>query len=103
VGGLPALPFPAGSFELALCSHLLFLYSDLLDLEFHVRALTELLRVAREVRLFPLLSLDLSRSRHLEAVVAHCTRLGCTVSIETVGYELQRGGNEALIVRNPAD
>ena len=99
VGELPALPFAPASFDLALCSHLLFLYADLLDLDFHIRALTEMLRVAPEVRVFPLVSLDLTRSRHLEAVVAHFTELGCDASIKTVPYELQRGGNQVLIVR----
>jgi SAM-dependent methyltransferase len=100
VGELPSLPFAPGLFDLALCSHLLFLYSDLLDLEFHVRALTEMLRVAREVRVFPLVSLDLSRSRHLDAVVGHFKALKCDVSIAPVAYELQRGGNQMLIFRS---
>ena len=34
--GLPRLPFGRGEFDLALCSHFLFLYSKLLSLEFHV-------------------------------------------------------------------
>src|ERR1051325_2656025 len=33
---LPRLPFADGAFGLALCSHLLFLYSDLLDSRFHI-------------------------------------------------------------------
>ena len=43
---LPALPFADGSFDLALCSHLLFLYSRQLDQSFHVAAAVELCRVA---------------------------------------------------------
>lgn len=99
VGELPSLPFADGAFDLALCSHLLFLYSDLLDLEFHLSALSEMLRIAREVRVFPLLSLDLSRSRHLDAVVVQFTERGYEVSIAPVQYELQRDGNQMLIVR----
>jgi hypothetical protein len=37
-GGLPDLPFASNSFELALGSHLLFLYSEDLSLNFHVLA-----------------------------------------------------------------
>jgi hypothetical protein len=47
--GLPELPWPDASFGLALCSHFLFLYSDHLDADFHVRAARELCRVAREI------------------------------------------------------
>lgn len=32
---LPTLPFPTNSFDLALSSHFLFLYSDTFSLEFH--------------------------------------------------------------------
>ena len=34
---LPELPFDDGAFDLALSSHLLFLYSEQLDLDFHLR------------------------------------------------------------------
>jgi hypothetical protein len=53
---LPKLPFSDASFDLALCSHLLFLYSEHLPLAAHIAAARELLRVAREVRIFPLLT-----------------------------------------------
>lgn len=52
---LPDLPFPDDAFDLALCSHFLFLYSDHLGLEFHESALIELCRLASDVRIFPLL------------------------------------------------
>ena len=42
---------------MALCSHLLFLYSDHLDAAFHRAAIRDLCRVAGEVRIFPLLAL----------------------------------------------
>lgn len=35
-GSLPMLPFPDKTFELALCSHFLFLYSEHFDAAFHV-------------------------------------------------------------------
>jgi hypothetical protein len=55
---LPTPPFADGQFSLALVSHLLFLYAGQLDLDFHFAAFEELLRVASEVRVFPLLGLD---------------------------------------------
>jgi len=56
-GELPTLMFADSSFDLALCSHLLFLYSDQLGEAFHRASLLELCRVAREVRISPLLAL----------------------------------------------
>ncbi len=96
VGELPALPFAAGSFSLAVCSHLLFLYSDLLSAEFHLRSVRELCRVAREVRIFPLVTLGRQPSPHLETVRSALTADGWTTEIVSVDYELQRGGNQML-------
>ncbi len=49
---LPELPFFDGTFDLALCSHFLFLCSEHHDAKFHIHALRELCRVAQEVRIF---------------------------------------------------
>jgi hypothetical protein len=99
VGELPRLDFADEAFDLALCSHFLFLYSDLLDLVFHTESVTELLRVAREVRIFPLLSLDLEESPHLQSLVSDLGKDGYEVVVEPVMYELQRGGNKMLRIR----
>lgn len=96
VGELPSLPLDAGSFGLAVCSHLLFLYSDLLSEEFHVRSALELCRVAGEVRIFPLLTLRLEPSPHLAAVQSAVRSHGWTSEVVRVSYELQRGGNQML-------
>src|SRR5262249_34844149 len=66
VESLPALSFAAGHFDLAVCSHLLFLYSDQFSLEFHRAAVVEMARVAREVRIFSLLTLEGKRSPYVE-------------------------------------
>lgn len=95
---LPELPFANDSFDLALCSHLLFLYSDQLDLDFHLAAIQEMLRVAKEVRIFPLLELATVKSRHLDTVITKLEAIGCSLQIETVDYEFQKGGNEMLRV-----
>lgn len=95
---LPTLPFDSNSFGLAVCSHLLFLYSNLLSAEFHIRSVLELCRVAREVRLFPLLTLRREPSPHLAAVQSALEAEGWTSHVVTVDYELQRGGNRMLRV-----
>jgi len=97
-GSLPALPFGDGTFDIALCSHFLFLYSEQFSLDFHVRSIVELCRVSREVRIFPLLELGAVTSRHLEGVVGALENLDYAVTIEEVPYEFQRGGNRMLVV-----
>lgn len=99
---LPALPFRDDAFDLALCSHFLFLYSHQHDADFHVASLLELLRVAAEVRVFPLLELGAVVSRHLDAVIAELLKHGCDVQRVRVAYEFQRGGNEMLRVTRKA-
>jgi hypothetical protein len=100
---LPKLPFADGQFSLALVSHLLFLYSEQLDLGFHTAAFEELLRVAGEVRIFPLLDLDRQWSRHVSPVSDHLERAGFEVQVVAVGYEFQRAedhaGNRMMRVR----
>jgi SAM-dependent methyltransferase len=100
-GALPSLPFADGSFDLVLCSHLLFTYGDRLDLEFHRLALLELHRLARaEVRVFPLLD---QAGRALDALVdrlrADLAAAGVATVIRQVEYEFQRGGNQMLVLK----
>lgn len=62
-GALPNLPFEDNAFDLILSGHFLFLYASVehgglmsteeLNLDFHIRAVREMVRVAPEVRLFP--------------------------------------------------
>lgn len=96
IGGLPKLPSADGEFDLALCSHFLFLYSEHHDEIFHLAALRELLRVAGEVRVFPLLTLAGGASPHLATVMHALRDDGHRVEVRRVDYEFQKGGNEML-------
>jgi SAM-dependent methyltransferase len=95
-GELPHLPFADREFDLALCSHLLFLYSEQLSADFHIAAMRELCRVARKVRIFPLLELGARKSRHLNRVLASLSAQGYALDMVPVSYEFQRGGNQML-------
>ncbi|MDZ8183796.1 MAG: SAM-dependent methyltransferase [Nostoc sp. ChiSLP02] len=96
VGELPKLKFENQEFDIALCSHLLFLYSDHLNYDFHLNSVGEMLRVAKEIRIFPLINLMLKPSPHLEGIVRYYSAKGYSISIEKVEYELQPGGNQML-------
>ncbi|MBW4521812.1 MAG: SAM-dependent methyltransferase [Scytolyngbya sp. HA4215-MV1] len=96
---LPKLSFASQQFDLALCSHLLFTYSDSLSLTFHLDAIRELCRVAAIVRIFPLLNISGEVSIFLQPVMETFSQQGYEVLIQQVPYEFQRGGNQLLQVR----
>ncbi|KOP27627.1 SAM-dependent methyltransferase [Hapalosiphon sp. MRB220] len=101
IGELPQLHFQDQEFDIALCSHFLFLYSDHHDYQFHFDSIQEMLRVSPQVRIFPLLTLMLQRSPYLDRITQEFRELGYAVSIVKVGYELQKGGNEMLLITKP--
>ncbi|NEO85653.1 MAG: class I SAM-dependent methyltransferase [Spirulina sp. SIO3F2] len=97
VAELPRLPFGDRTFDLAISSHLLFTYSDQFSAEFHVAALRELLRVAPEVRIFPIVeNFTGEPSPHLPIVLEQLQTEVKQLEVVTVGYEFQRNGNEML-------
>ncbi|MBD2502784.1 SAM-dependent methyltransferase [Anabaena azotica] len=96
VQSLPNLKFFDDQFDLCLCSHLLFLYSEQLPLEFHIASIHELLRTAQEVRIFPLLNLEGELSPYVEPVIQELTSNGFNVQIQSVAYEFQKDGNQML-------
>jgi len=93
---LPTLSFEDKAFDLVLCSHFLFLYTEQLSLEFHKASIAEMCRVAGEVRIFPLIDLDLNKSCYVSAICSELSKAGFTVEIQKVPYEFQRGGNEMM-------
>ncbi len=99
-GELPKLKFKNQEFDLALCSHFLFLYSAQFSLDFHVTSIKELCRVAKEVRIFPLLELGSKISRHFEKIMEIFTNEKYQIKIRNVAYEFQKGGNKQLVLKN---
>lgn len=98
---LPHLPFPTGHFDLVLCSHLLFTYSTHLDFPFHLDALRAMVRVGRELRVFPLVTLLGESSPHLEAARRALASEGMESELCPVPYRFQRGATHMLRVFAP--
>ncbi len=97
---LPSLPFGNAEYDLTLCSHFLFLYSEHVSLEQHILSMKELCRVAQEVRIYPLLSInDNKESPHLKPVMAELERNGINVSLVSVQYEFQKGATKMLVAK----
>lgn len=69
-----------------------------LGYEFHIQAITEMLRVCREVRIFPIVNLDGDRAGLTEQVMEHF-RGAYQVELRQTKYEFQKGGNQLLVIR----
>jgi SAM-dependent methyltransferase len=97
---LPRLPFPVGSFDLVLCSHALFTWSDRFDAAWHRAALDELVRVSRhEVRIYPLVVQGTGRSvDFLDDLRSHLHGAGHRTQLTRVPYRFQRMAHEMLVV-----
>lgn len=99
---LPKLPFDDQSFDIALCSHFLFVDSDNLSESFHIEALLELARVATEVRIYPLMDQEGHPSIHLGPVLQMLQQKGFGVELKHVGSSDLKGGNAILRLWNEA-
>ena len=98
---LPELPFGDGEFELALCSHYLFLYSEHVNQKQHLLSMKELCRVAKEVRVYPLVSIHTNQeSIHLNPVMVELNASGIDVSLIEVVYEFQKGATKMLVAKS---
>jgi len=87
---LPTIPFSPGEFDIALCSHFLFLYSTQVSLELHIEGMRELCRVSKEVRVYPLITLEAQASPHLEPVIDAMLKNGLVVELKEVSYRFQK-------------
>ncbi len=90
------LPFAADSFDIGLSSHFLLLYSET-GLNFHFDCLNEMLRLCREVRIFPILDLNAKRSHLLDDIIKEYNSR-FRVKILKVDYEFQVDGNEMFVI-----
>jgi SAM-dependent methyltransferase len=98
-GDVHHLPFADNSFDLVLCSHLLFTWSDVLDQDWHERAIAELVRVSRhEVRIFPTVVQKTGGAvPFLPALRAEFAARGVSSRLAKVPYLFQVGADEMLV------
>lgn len=98
-GKLPELPFKNDTFDLVLSSHFLFLHSEQFDLQFHINAVLEMCRVAKnEVRISPLFDFKNKKSEHLEPILEILKEKGFKTKIIQNNYEFQKETNELLSI-----
>lgn len=90
------LPYEDGHFDLGLSSHFLLMYTAL-GYDFHIAAITEMLRVCKEIRIFPIVDLDANQTELIGKVIQYF-RGNFRVDIIKTAYEFQKGENKMLIV-----
>ena len=93
-----ALPFEDFTFDMALSSSYLFSGDEAQDVDFHLNCIRELARVAKEVRIFPLIDRDGQPSSLLGPVLLGLQQSNYGVEIRDVDYLLQLGGHAMLRV-----
>lgn len=91
------LPFEEDSFDLGLSSHFLMMYTAL-GYDFHIAAITEMLRVCREIRIFPIVDLNAEKTELIGDVIGYFQKQYHTEIVKTE-YEFQKGDNKMLIIR----
>ena len=98
---LPLLPFLDGAFDLVLCAHLLFLYAQRFDFDWHVAACAELARVSNgEVRIHPVCGAGGKPYAELDRLRRRLEERGVTSAVVRVNYEFF-AGSTSMLVLNP--
>ncbi|MHA7841619.1 MAG: methyltransferase domain-containing protein [Gammaproteobacteria bacterium] len=93
---LPELPFDDYQFDLALCANFLFDAKDYDSLVPYLASIKALARVAREVRIFPLVNEKGELSEHVGPAMAVLQPEGYAMEICEVAYHLQKNANALL-------
>ncbi|WP_370981131.1 SAM-dependent methyltransferase [Agaribacterium sp. ZY112] len=96
---LPSLNFKDNEFDLALCSHYLFLYSEHVSYKQHLLSILELCRVASEVRIYPLLTLANKTSPYLSDIITELDKKALSCSLVKVYYQFQKGATQMLVIK----
>ena len=86
---------PDNSFDIGLSSHFLLMYTSL-GYDFHIRSISEMLRVCRQIRIFPIVDLDAEKTELTENVISYFNKK-YSVKIVDTSYEFQKGENKMLI------
>ena len=75
----------------------MILYSNL-GLDFHIKSINEMLRICKEIRIFPLLNLNADRTEMIDGIFEYYNS-DFELNISKVDYEFQKNGNEMMIIK----
>jgi hypothetical protein len=100
------IPLGTSSMDHVLCSHLLFLHSHepTLGFEFHMRAISEMARVASvDVRIYPIEGLRGVNRPLLDQVMESLRRDGLRAELQESSYRFFRGANQMMVISSSGD
>ncbi len=90
------LPFPNFKFDFALIANNFFADLDYQTVEYHIARIKELARVAKDVRIFPLVDTNGEPSNLLGPIIMGLYQDNYGVEVKDVSYYLQHRGNAML-------
>ncbi len=89
-------PYENGAFDIGLSSHFLLMYTSL-GYDFHIKSISEMLRVCKEIRIFPIVDLDAEKTQLISDVINYF-KSSYKVEIKPTEYEFQKGENKMLTI-----
>lgn len=92
-----SLPVVDNFYDIGLSSHFLLLYTQQ-GFEFHMQTIGELLRVCKEVRIFPIVDLDAKES-FLLLDILNALKKKYKVEVKETNYQFQKNANKMLILQ----
>jgi hypothetical protein len=69
-----------------------------LGYDFHIQAMTEMLRVCKEIRIFPTVDLDANKTDLLLNVMEYFKK-SYAVEMKETQYQFQKGANSFLLIK----
>lgn len=91
------LPVEENYYDIGLSSHFLLLYTQL-GFDFHIKAIGEMLRVCKEVRIFPVVDLDANQADMISDVIDEFKKQ-YNVELKVTNYQFQKNANKMLVIR----
>lgn len=85
------------TYDIGLSSHFLLMYTDL-GYDFHIKAISEMLRVCREIRIFPVCDLDGSKTELIDNVKNYFSK-DYDVKLLKTEYEFLKDGNKMMVIK----
>lgn len=91
------LPVEENYYDIVLSSHFLLLYTQL-GFDFHIKSIGEMLRVCKEVRIFPVVDLDANQADMISNVIDEFKKK-YDVELKETNYQFQKNANKMLVIR----
>ena len=91
------LPVEENYYDIGLSSHFLLLYTQL-GFDFHIKAIDEMLRVCKEVRIFPVVDLDDNQADMISDIIDEFKK-EYDVELKVTNYQFQKNANKMLVIR----